>query len=145
MQGGFHDFTVNIFPLRVALYFDNPDGGGPPKTAPVPALYVPPWHGHKIVALLESYPTVHPACVQVAESASKVEVFARMIIIPFAINEPPTLFSAALAALVRSNVKFTLVGPANPCLLQLSIIPIGIKESPHKAIVFLRKSFLSIS
>ena len=67
-----------------------------------------------------------------------------MMIILFEIREPPTDFRAAYAALERSSVKLTFVGPEKLCLLQLSITPIGINDSPHSAKDFLRNSFLSI-
>ena len=69
----------------------------------------------------------------------------QITITPFAFRLPPTLFNALLAATVRSRVKLTFVGAEFVLLLQLSITAAGMSDKPHNAMVFFKKSFLSIA
>jgi hypothetical protein len=63
---------------------------------------------------------------------------------PLEITAPPTLFSDAFPALVRSSVKSTLAGPELVCLEQLSITAMGMSDRPQRARPLFKKFFLSI-
>ena len=67
-----------------------------------------------------------------------------MTIVLLITKAPPTVFRLAFAALVKSKVKFTLVGAVVPLVEQLSMTPMGIMERPQRENADLRKSFLSI-
>lgn len=134
-----------MFPLWVTAYFLRGEGGGPPVTFPFKSN-VPLWQGQTKFFPLLLYPTEQPSWVQETARAVKAFVPVQATITPLLTTEPPTVFSAAFAELLKSSVKLA----DGPCaaLELLEVEQLAIKAAaaviPQAAQPNFIKSLLSI-